>query len=211
MKKFQFLLFISLTCYLTVQSQEKVFHNKKNFITIGYGYKIDTKWWKEEIEKMNFNAPKRTDDLYLKYEYKLNKKIGIGLDLGFMNVDKDEFGIFAPLFETHAYTAKAVRILPSINYHILNSSTFDPYINIEIGYYIMNTQLIYYYPDPNPLNSLGFLPSPLIREIIKKSSTNGFDFSAGIGIRYLFSKNFGIFCETGINKSIFQTGVVIRF
>jgi hypothetical protein len=211
MKKLLFVLFISLIYCLCCQSQEKTYLVKKHFISFGYGYKLDTKWWKDEIEKINFDPPKTTNDLYLKYEYKLNKNIGIGLDLGFMNVDKDEFGIFAPLFETSAYTAKAIRILPSVNYHILNSSKFDPYINIEAGYYIMKTQLIHYYPDPNPLNSLGFLPSPLIRETVKKSKTNGFDFSAGIGMRYFFSKNFGIFGEAGINKSIFQTGLVVKF
>ena len=80
-----------------------------------------------------------------------------------------------------------------------------------MGYYIMNTKLIHYYPDPNPLNSLGFLPSPLIRVVEKKLNKNAFDFCAGIGLKYMFSKNIGIFIESGINKSIFQTGVVINF
>ena len=210
MKKFLVALFIFLS-FCTITNSQKRINTQKHFVTFGYGYKMDTKWWKDEIEKINFDPPKTTNDLYLKYEYKLSKSIGIGLDLGFINVDKDEFGIFEPMFETYTYKAKAFRILSSITYHILNSSKFDPYINIEIGYYTMKTDLIYYYNDPNPLNSLGFLPSPLIREVIKKSRSNGLDFSGGIGLRYFFSKNLGIFCETGINKSIFQTGLVVKF
>jgi hypothetical protein len=210
MKKLLVALFIFQSFCTTTNSQKRL-NTQKHFVTIGYGYKMDTKWWKDEIEKINFDPPNTTNDLYLKYEYKLNKKIGIGLDLGFINVEKDEFGIFAPLFETSAYTAKAIRLLPSVNYHILNSSKFDLYLNIEAGYYIMKTQLIHYYPDPNPLNSLGFLPSALIRETVKKSKTNGFDFSAGIGMRYFFSKSIGIFGDAGINKSIFQTGLAVKF
>jgi len=53
MKKLLFVLFISLIYCLYCQSQEKTYLAKKHFISIGYGYKLDTKWWKEEIEKMN--------------------------------------------------------------------------------------------------------------------------------------------------------------
>jgi len=201
-----------LSCFsLAIHAQEKTTKRNKHSIILGYGYQLNTKWWRSEIEKMNFNSPKSTNDLYVKYEYALNKHMGIGLDLGFMKVDKDEFGIFAPLFETYAYTAKAFRILPSINYHFLNYTKLDPYINFEAGFYAMKTEHLYYSHDPNPLNSLGFLPAPLVRNVVKKSNTSGVDFSAGIGMRYLFSKNLGIFCETGINKSIFQTGIIAGF
>jgi predicted porin len=192
-------------------AQEKTTKRKKHSISFGYGYQLDTKWWRSEIEKLNFNSPKSTNDVYVKYEHALNKQVGIGLDLGFIKVDKDEFGIFAPRFETFAYTAKASRILASVHYHFLKSTKFDPYINIEGGFYAMKTERLYYSHDPNPLNSLGFPPAPLIRNVIKKSKTSGVDFIAGIGMRYFFSKNFGIFGETGVNKSIFQAGIIAGF
>src|SRR5215510_5919248 len=112
---------IMLVC-IVANAQEKKIKLNKHFISIGYGYRFDTKWWESGIEKMNFAPPKTTNDAYLKYGYAFNKKISIGLDLAFIDVNKDGFGIFGPLFETYAYTAKAFRILPAFNYHFLNSS-----------------------------------------------------------------------------------------
>lgn len=190
-------------------SQEGTIQKKIHLVSIGYGYNIDAHWWEKEISKINFDPPGSTNVLYLDYEYVWKKKIGVGLSVGFIKVDKDKFGVFAPLFETYAYIAEALRIMPSISYHFLNNSKLDPYVNFEIGYYRMTTQLVYYSFDPNPLNSLGFLSSPLVRSVVKKSTTNGINISGGAGLRYLFSKHLGVFAEAGINRSIFKTGLAI--
>jgi len=211
MKKVIALSTIMIGLYFFSYGQKKVDKPGKHSISLGYGYKLDTKWWQSEIQKLNFDPPKTTSDVYLKYEYRLKKTFGFRLDLVFINVSKDHFGIFEPFFETYAYAAKAFRILPAFNYHFLNSSKLDPYINVEAGFYMMKTQHIYYSHDPNPLNTLSFLPVPLIRNVIKESKTTGADFSAGFGMNYHFTKNFGLFCETGINKSIFQTGLIVSF
>ena len=209
MKKIAVALIMLICCCFGGKAQEKKIRPIKHFISIGYGYKLDTKWWRTELQKMNFDPPKTTNDVYVTYEYSLKKKISVGLDLAFIDVNKDDFGLFEPMSVTYAYTAKALRILPSFNYHLLDNSKLDVYINIEAGFYFMTTEHIYYSYDPNPLNSLGFLPVPLVRNVIRRSKTEGADFSAGIGLGYHFTKNLAVFCETGSNKSIFQAGLML--
>lgn len=207
MKKRQFLLIMSFVCYLTVHSQEKVNPNKKHFITIGYGYKIDTKWWKKEFNNINSDLPKRTDDGYMKYEFRKNNKLGIGLELGFMDNDGSRY---VNWLESYGYRILALRCLTFANFYLLNSKKLDLLINAGLGVYRTKTQVWYKYPDPNPLNSLGFPPSLGVTDLISSTRHIGLDVNAGLCLRYFFSSNIGIYCETGIYKSVFQAGVVVK-
>ena len=200
-----------LLSFTIIHAQEIKPKPNKHSIGLAYGYRLDTKWWREGIKEMNFDPPKSTSDVYLRYEYALQKKIRVGLHVVFIQVYKDGFGLFGPMCETFAYTAKAFRLLPSLHYHFLNSRKFDPYVNIGAGFHLMKTEHIYYSDDPNPLNSLSFLPVPMIRNVIKTTKTSGADFNAGIGIRYIFFNHLGLSIETGINNSVFQIALMISF
>lgn len=207
MKKLQFLLIISLVCCLPVHSQEKVNPNKKHFITIGYGYKMDTKWWKKEFKNINFNVPERTDDGYVKYEFRKSNKLGIGIEFGFMDNDGNRY---VDWLESYGYRLLALRFLTFANYYLLHSKKIDLSINAGLGVYRTKTQVWHKYPDPNPLNTLGFPPSLGVTDLISSTKHIGLDINTGLCMRYFFSTNIGVFFETGNYKSVFQGGVVIK-
>ena len=207
MNRITVLWLILLVPFLSVQSQEKQMQAQKHFITIGYGYKIDTKWWKKEMKRINFDEPKRTDDGYIKYEFEVNNKLGIGYEAGFIYIEDSRY---IDWFESYSYTMKAIRLLSSFNYHFLNTHKFNFHVSMGLGFYITKTKVVYNHPDPNPLNTLGFPPSLGVSDIISNRKKVGIDFNSGVCLRYFFLNNIGIYCETGINKSVFQTGLVIK-
>ena len=193
--------------HFPVYSQQKLTNKNKHVLTIDYGYKLDTKWWKDKAKEIGFNTSKATNDSYFKYELILKNNIGIGLDFAVIDIE-DEKGFWG--FESYTYLAKGVRILPVINYHFLNSPRFDLSVNVSTGLWFLKTKVIHSYPDPNPLNTLGFPPGR-VSDVSSKSKRTGLDFCAGVAMRYYISKNFGLFGETGINKSVFQVGFLLGF
>ncbi len=79
-----------------------------------------------------------------------------------------------------------------------------------LGYYAARIKVLQTYPDPNPLNTPGWIGSTGITDVVLNEKRSGVDFSAGLGVRYLFHKNVGMFSEAGFNKSVFQTGIVFK-
>jgi hypothetical protein len=206
------IVFLSILNYKgTLCAQAKVFEKKVHNFSIGYTYKTDAKWWRKIFNEIQFAYPKQTNDGVVKYEFGMSKRLGVGLEAGFIDDESRDFStLFGSFPENYSYSIGATRITAYLDYHFFVSSHLDCYANLGFGFYAARIKVLHNRPDPNPLNTLGFIGSLGISDVIRNEKRKGIDFSAGLGMRYFFHKNFGVFSETGFNKSVFQAGIVIR-
>lgn len=195
----------------TLCAQVKVIEKRVHNFSIGYTYKTDAGWWRNVFEDIQFDQPANTDDGCIKYEFGINKKISVGLEVGFIDDESKDFSsLFTNLSENYSYSIGATRITAYVDYHFFVSSHLDCYANLGFGYYAARIKVLHNHPDPNPLNTLGWIGSLGITDVRRNEKRKGIDFSTGLGVRYFFHKNIGVFSETGFNKSVFQAGIIVR-
>ncbi|MBX2978350.1 MAG: outer membrane beta-barrel protein [Flavobacteriales bacterium] len=140
--------------------------------------------------------------LYLKYEYGVTDRIGLGVNIAYATNEwsyryqgTDENGNAAQY--TESTERNTYSVLARFNYHFGNSDRFDPYFGFGMGYRDANWK--FNSSDPNGGSGVE----------VKSLMPFGFEFT--LGARYFFTDNIGLYAEVGGAKSVFQGGLVAKF
>lgn len=160
------------------------FIKEKHILTIGYGYKS---WYQTGVTVYEHSYEKTFDaigPLHIKYEYGLTNKIGVGLSVAYHKYS-----------DINDLPVLGYRIVGKMYYHFLSVKRVDVYCDIGIG--TGKYEASY---------SIGNSPPGIIKE--RKIL---FEMESGLGTRYFFTRNFGLYIEAGIGKALFQGGIAIAF
>jgi len=140
--------------------------------------------------------------LYLKYEYGVTDRIGLGVNIAYATNEwdyryqsTDENG--NTVFYNESTERDTYSVLARFNYHFGNSDRFDPYFGFGVGYRDANWKF----------NSSG--PDGGSGVELKSLMPFGFEFT--LGARYFFTNNIGLYAEVGGAKSVMQGGLVAKF
>jgi len=140
--------------------------------------------------------------LYLKYEYGVTDRIGLGINFAYAtNEWSYRYETTDDQGNTTTYRESTERdtysVLARLSYHFGNSERFDPYFGFGVGYRDANWKM----------NTSG--PGGGSGVELKSLMPFGFEFT--LGARYFFSNNIGVFAEVGAAKSVMQGGLVAKF
>lgn len=148
-----------------------------------------------------------------KAEYSITPHSGIALNFAYTGVDinarLDSLNQFnAPIEGKLTY--RTYSFLARYNYHLLVSNNWDVYAGIGVGFRANNFRV----EDNDPNKDRWDFPIDLsfvTKRIPNKLSlpTVGGDFT--FGVKYFILPGVAIYAETGIAKSILQTGLTVRF
>ncbi len=167
-------------------------------ISAGYGFPSLTKTVFNVVEGQNVSTG-FVGPVYGKFEYMINETVGFGMNFAY-SYGKASYltsGTEADsIFYNTSFTYKSYSALARFNFHFGNSTNFDPYAGIGLGYRNANYSYTSGDPNYNPTDLNGF---------------NHFGLDFTIGARMFFTENFGVYGEVGIAKSPMQVGFVARF
>jgi outer membrane protein W len=139
------------------------------------------------------------------YEYGATEKLGVGLQVGYAsnkNVTTTKDGISAG--KDYIVTEKLDQIsaIARVNYHFGNSSKFDPYAGLGLGY----GNFTYKTTTNDPTDT------PADLALFKISVPGAFGITGQLGAKYYFSPNFGAYAEVGyLAGSFAQLGITAKF
>jgi len=124
--------------------------------------------------------------LGIKAEYLLSEKIGIGVHFNDAVSNLSATYTDPSTSQTYTYTAKSnvMRIFPTLNVHMGNSSNFDPYFSFGLGYNHRSTT--FSVNDPNYTGSVTY------KSLVPVATRIEF------GMRYFFTDNIGINAFVGL-------------
>ena len=94
-------------------------------ISIGYGYKTDTRWCKNVFKNYDIPAPSHTGNAWITYEYHIGEKWGMSLEAGFGHTKPHDTTIVSTMngYVPQGYNAKInfIRILPTMAYYFITT------------------------------------------------------------------------------------------
>jgi len=206
---------------------ERAFHQGSFNIILGYGFpNLYKNLYKGFIVNAtsidNYSSSsqfaytaKSFGPVFLKAEYGLTKLIGLGINLGYLNVNITETEQYRWLVYNSAtstydyqnyndvikYNYSSFSASARINFHYAKSDKLDAYSGVGIGY------------NYNTLTSTSSSDNPnaTIRDPFVYIGIP-YHFSITTGLRYYFTPNFGIYAELGFEKwSLMQGGLALKF
>jgi opacity protein-like surface antigen len=210
----------------TAKPEERAFYTKGHHVTAGYGYpnlfktiiqtqlgglsSISTGYGNSLIYDVTGIGP-----AFVKYDYGIDKELGIGLNFGYSTVGITEtytyqdqiYNSTTGTYSTVTYAdieelkIKSFTAALRFNYHFGNHPKLDPYLGLAAGY--TNTKWTYtaYSTNPSvtPSNNFSFSGIPV-------------HFSFSFGLRYYITEGIGLYTEIGFEKwSVIQGGLAIKF
>lgn len=140
--------------------------------------------------------------LFLKYEYMIEDKVGIGLNVAYVgaNVSWTEDNIFVDDQNTVLLQRETDRtsysVLGRVNFHIGDYDIVDPYVGFGIGY----RDASWTSSDNDPERDWG--------GDFGTSFNVGFELTGGA--RFMFSDHLGAFAEVGFAKAWTQIGITAK-
>jgi opacity protein-like surface antigen len=181
----------------------QAFQQGKSSIQLGYGFGNFSQAYFQTYET---NYPdefsyKGTGPFFVKYEYAVTDKIGLGLNIAYIGaevsyVDKGHVTTSGAFYK-QTITWTSTSFLARMNLHFGDNEKFDPFWGFGMGYRTGTYK--YDDNDPNYDNSE------------KAKSIIPFGFETTVGARFYFTDNIGIYAETGLAKAVFQGGITLNF
>ncbi|NGM64469.1 hypothetical protein [Sphingobacterium sp. SGR-19] len=170
MTKIKNIAFITLACILyATTSAAQSFQKGDKMLNVGVGI------------AGGFGIP-----VGLSYEQAVSDRISVGAYAAF-STEKESFGDYGNWKYTHILAAARG------SYHLkVNSTKFDPYGGIMLGYNIASVK--WDGDDDAPFST----------------SAGGFLWAGHIGSRYWFSEKFGAFAEIGYGAAVLNIGVTFK-
>jgi opacity protein-like surface antigen len=207
-----------------VDDDEKAFGKGKIVVTAGYGFPNLYKSIFKSLISNGTNSSagysyaydvKGIGPAFIKGDYGITKLIGVGLVLGYSNMtltetetyNEDVYNSTTGYYETHTYqdvvkyTHTSLSVGARINFHFGTGKKLDPYAGAGIGY--SNNQNKFSVTSNNPGSTT---TTPV--------SISGVPvyFAFGVGMRYYFTENIGLYGEIGFDKwSFVQGGLAVKF
>jgi len=203
MKHFSIALLALTITLFSLPSFSQIVKEGDITISAGYGFPNLVGAVFKTYESNNDFKVTSIGPVYLKGEYMIEEKIGIGGVAAYAgnSISYNYLGILDS-GATTTYEDKISRttlsILARFNYYFVNSEKANIYAGVGTGYRIANWK--YTFGDPDIDDSNNEIPNlvPL-----------GFEFT--FGARYFFTENIGIYTELGLAKSLFQVGLSAKF
>jgi opacity protein-like surface antigen len=204
------------------ESDEKAFGEGKLIVAVGYGYpNLYKSIFKNLIANSNTAGNAYAYDVkgigpaFIKGEYGLSKLIGLGFVIGYSNMTLTETEtynseVYNPstlMYESrtyqdvYKYTRTSLSVGARVNFHFGTGKKLDPYAGVAVGYSSNQNKFSVTTNNPN------YTPAAPV-------SISGFPFyfAFGIGMRYYFTENIGIYGELGLDKwSFIQGGLAFKF
>jgi len=205
MKKILLSLFL-----LGISSDEIVAQALKkgqNSLNIYYGVSLVRTFYKNLASQQAVDVEiKGLGPVGLVYEHMMSDKIGLGAEFGYGTTDvrySETFQIFDIATQTnqtvkynYEYNFTTIRAQLRMNLHFAESDNFDAYGFMSVGY--RGTTGTFTSNDPNSLN-----------ETIPPILPFGLKF--GLGLRYFFTKSFGLQTEFALGSPALSGGLAFRF
>ncbi len=185
----------------------QAFDEGKSVVTLGYGFpniitaSIRAAYNSTSHTNYSFKA---FGPMFLRYEYGLSEKIGMGVVLGYsMASISYDYQDQTTTGATVNYTAKIQWNSPTaglrFNIHFATKEKLDPYFAVGAGW-SGNTLT---YTDNNPNQSKSNNTSMSFTPIY---------FGLGVGLKYYFTENIGMYAEFGFDKwALMQVGLAAKF
>jgi len=178
----------------------------KSSVTVGYGFpNLVTATFRSLYNTSNHTGYtfQAMGPIIARYEYGLSEKIGFGLVLGYSSMslsynyeDYNSNGVLTTYTEKLKWSSPTVGGRMSI--HFATKDKLDPYFGVSAGW-SGNT---FTWTDNNPNNTT----------TQSSRSFSPFYFGLGVGMRYYFTENIGLYVEFGWDKwALMQAGLALKF
>lgn len=136
------------------------------------------------------------------YEYFVTDNIGLGAELGYsafkISYNYNDFDEnLNPAVYNASYSFQTIRAMFRSNFHFANSSDFDAYGFLSLGY--RSTTFTFASTDPFWDSSTNF------------SSLIPVGFKPGLGMRYFFTDNLGLNVEFALGSPLLSGGLSAKF
>lgn len=189
------------------------FEINKHYISVGIGAgNFAQAFFRTVVEGSNNTDNNLTftsiGPLFLKYEYAITDKFGIGVNVATLTNKANYTYTENSTGTDRTYNAElsclAYSVLARANYHFVNKKIIDPYVGLGLGYrgYRFN------YTDNNPDQETG-------KNTLNRAINNLPIFPLGMeltfGIRVMPTNVVGFYMETGLAKGVIQGGLVAKF
>jgi len=202
MKKQFFLCCLALGAIgISSRLQAQSFEEGQSSIQVGYGFGNFIQAVFNAYEIYDDYSFKATGPAFLKYEYGVTDKIGLGLNVAYASAKvsyRDNSFLVGNGNDPYEQSIKwnTMSFLARMNFHFANSEKFDPYAGFGMGF--RTASWSYEDNDPDYDND------------VSTSNLFPFGFEMTIGARYYISDNFGIYAETGLAKAVIQLGLNLK-
>jgi hypothetical protein len=191
----------------TFNAGAQAFDEGKSVVTLGYGFpNIISSTFRSAYNSVNHTNYSFTavGPMFLRYEYGLSEKIGMGIVLGYSmaSISYNYQDWNSNYTQQVTYTQKIVWNSPTaglrFNIHFATKDKLDPYFAIGAGW--SGNTLTYTDNNPRQTNTnqnISFTP---------------FYFGLGVGLKYYFTENIGFYTEFGFDKwALLQVGLAAKF
>jgi opacity protein-like surface antigen len=198
MKKITSAIF-SMLVFVGLSGQ--AFEQGRSYISLGYGFGNLTQAVIKAAVAENDLKYSSFGPAFLKYEYGIAEKIGIGVNVAYLNAKVsasdsyiDDNNNTVNFTETLKYSTTS--ILGRVNFHFGDNDNIDPYLGVGMGY--RTAKYTYTSSDPE---------APQDEEL---KSLSPFGMEITFGTRFLFTDNIGAYVEVGMAKAVFQIGLSVK-
>ncbi|HEY1045690.1 MAG TPA: outer membrane beta-barrel protein [Bacteroidia bacterium] len=181
------------------RANAQAFEQGRSVISAGYGLGNFTQavFKAFETEAYEDFKYKGIGPFFLKYEYAISDKVGIGLNYAYIGAkvsyEEPSRQVSPGVNYKQEIKFSSMSFLPRLNFHFGTSEKVDPYFGFGIGY--RTASYAYSDNDPNYDNDE------------KINSLNPFGMDLTIGARFFFTESIGAYLEAGMAKGIIQFGL----
>jgi hypothetical protein len=178
-----------------VKGSDAAFDKGKIMFSAGYGFpSIGTNWF-SSYESFNGYSASAVGPLFFKFGYGVSDSYELGINVNYSQATASfNTGINNQYKATMKYNSLSA--LVRLTKHFGVGEKLDPYWTTSLGY--RNIKFTYDDNDPNFAFENASISLP-------------FSFEVGIGARYYFMPNVGVYAEAGISRAPFQVGLVAQF
>ncbi len=179
----------------------QAFEEGRSYLSLGYGFGNLTQAVIKEAVAESDVKYSSFGPAFLKYEYAIAEKVGIGANLAYLSAKVSATDAYTDINNNEIKYTETVKfstfsVLGRVNFHFGDNDNIDPYFGVGMGYRTANWN--YTSTDPNAPEN----------EDIKSLSPFGMDMT--FGTRFLFTDNVGAYVEVGMAKAVFQLGLVAK-
>lgn len=174
---------------LATSGASELAFSKGDFTAIlGYGF-VDLSTSKSQLENAfkavgTYNSTSTVAPVFLKLGYGISDSYEVGLNFHYdgSSGTGDILGL--------KYDASMIQVsaLARVTGHFAVGANLDPYWTAAVGYM-----------------------SGAVTSTYSVNASTGFTYELGIGARYLFLPNFGVYAELGLGRTLLQVGLVTDF
>ncbi|MFT3908567.1 MAG: outer membrane beta-barrel protein [Ferruginibacter sp.] len=186
------LLPVFLIVFVFNSAYSQAYQKHSSNISIGYGFVNVWKTFLDKIVDIPSYKVRAAGPVTLIYEYAITKRFSAGISAGYSRIrgKAEKY----QLYDQITFWSALVRA----DYHLWTGKKLDPYFGGGIG--ISNSK--YKNLDPHTI----------ISEDLNKNVPSNLDFTGQAGLKYFFSKHFGLYTEIGyVHGALLHVGATAKF